>query len=182
MARTISPPAAVAIAEQHEAWIGEYCAKAADRDVASWALADVISDARAAGVPVTSAATAKALDLSPVKLRALASVAAAFPPLQRASCLSFEAHSYLAGLPSEVRFEMLARARAEGWGESSARRAALAYRQENAGFEDEDTETSQAVIIMRAWNRAPPEARQYFAEMQAVVGLGLVDEEAACGK
>jgi hypothetical protein len=42
-------------------------------------------------------------------------------------------------------------------------------------------ENSQAVIIMRAWNRASPEAREYFAELQSIVGLGLVHEEVACG-
>ena len=181
MARTICPHAAAALADQHEAWMADYATKAAARDRASWALADSVLEARLAGVPVTSTATGKALDLSAVKLRSLAAIAAAFPPDKRAVTLSYEVHSYLAGMPAPLRYATLDKAVAEGWGENSARRAAAAYRQEQAGFEDEDKETSQAVIIMRAWNRASPEAREYFAELQQVVGLGLVHEDAACG-
>jgi hypothetical protein len=110
----------------------------------------------------------------------MVSVAAAFPPDKRAANLSYEVHALLIGLPDEKRFGTLNQAAAEGWGETTARRAALTYRQEQAGFEDEDRELAQATIIMRAWNRASPEAREYFADLQAVVGLGLVHEDAAC--
>jgi len=175
------PPSTPDIADRHEAWMADYATKAAARDRASWAMADSVLEARTAGVPVTSTATGKALDLSAVKLRSLASIAVAFPPDKRAATLSFEVHSYLAGMPAELRFATLEKAVAQGWGEVSARRAAAAYRQEQAGFDDEDKENSQAVIIMRAWNRASPEAREYFAELQQVVGLGLVHEDAACG-
>lgn len=157
-----------------------YIALARSRDEVSWALADLMVSARNGGLSSYSVDLGERLDVPKVKLRDLARVSLAFPAGKRDLHVSFEAHVHLAGLPEDRRATVLAKAATEGWGERRARKAATDYRQERAGFEDEDQETSQAVQIMRAWNRASRDARAYFAEMQQVVGLGLVDEEAAC--
>lgn len=120
---------------------------------------------------------ARNLGMTSPRLRDLARVADAFPPDQRWPQLSFEAHGYLAALPVAERAATAAQAANEGWGDRAVRKFATDYRQANAGFVDEDVETSQAVHIMRAWNRASPEARSYFNELQKLAGLGLVHED-----
>jgi hypothetical protein len=72
----------------------------------------------------------------------------------------------------------LATAAAEGWGERQAKAAAVAHRQERAGFVDDDPEVTLAVHVMRAWNRATPEAREYFNGLREIAGLGIIDEDA----
>lgn len=161
-------------------WIAGFRRRAAARDAADWALADWVATGRAAGLKTTTKGIGDALDIPHTKLGELRRVALAFPSNRRDTRLSFETHAQLATFPEAERFEMATRAAAEGWGLRSARRAALKHRQDLAGFVDEDQDTPQAVLIMRSWNRASPEARQYFVELQAAAGLGIVDEEAAC--
>lgn len=161
-------------------WIAGFHSRLATRDVADWALADWVVNGRAAGLKTTSKAIGDALDIPHTKLGELRRVALAFPCDRRDTRLSFETHAQLASFPEAERFEIATRAAAEGWGLRSARRVAIKHRQDLAGFVDEDLDTPQAVLIMRAWNRASPEARLYFAELQAAAGLGIVDEETAC--
>ena len=118
------------------------------------------------------------LDLARVKLSNIVRIANAFPPGKRDERLSFEVHAQLSCLPDETRFETLATAVTEGWGERRAKAAAVAYRQERAGFVDEDKEATLAVHVMRAWNRATPEAREYFNDLREIAGLGIIDEDA----
>lgn len=169
-----------ALADRRSTWLATFRRLAEARDAANWALVDWIGSGRQDGTRVTSADIAKALDLSRVRVCNHVRLADAFPPDCRDLRLSFDVHAHLACLPDETRFETLATAAAEGWGERKARAAAVAYRQARAGFEDEDKDDQQAVHIMRAWNRASPAAREYFTGLQEVSGLGVVDEETAC--
>jgi len=169
-----------ALADRRSTWLATFRQLAEARDAANWALVDWIGSGRQDGTRVTSADIAKALDLSRVRVCNHVRLADAFPPDCRDLRLSFDVHAHLACLPDETRFETLATAAAEGWGERKARAAAVAFRQERAGFEDEDKDDQQAVHIMRAWNRASPAAREYFTGLQEVSGLGVVDEETAC--
>ena len=131
------------------------------------------------GLPATlTTALAEVLDLARVKLSNIVRIANAFPPGKRDERLSFEVHAQLSCLPDETRFETLATAVTEGWGERRAKAAAVAYRQERAGFVDEDKEATLAVHVMRAWNRATPEAREYFNDLREIAGLGIIDEDA----
>jgi hypothetical protein len=168
------------LADRRSAWLAIFRQLSQARDAANWALVDWIGSGRQDGTRVTSAEIAKALDLSRVRVCNHVRLADAFPPDRRDLRLSFDVHAHLACLPDETRLETLAIAAAEGWGERKARAAAVAFRQERAGFEDEDKDDQQAVHIMRAWNRASPAARGYFTGLQEVSGLGVVDEETAC--
>ena len=170
-----------ALADRRADWLGNFRQLTEARDAANWALVDWISTGREAGTRVTSAEIAKALDLPRTRISNHVRLADAFPPTHRDLRLSFDVHSHLACLPDDTRFDTLALAAAEGWGERKARAAAVAFRQERAGFEDEDKDDAQAIHIMRAWNRASPAAREYFTGLQEVSGLGIVDEETACG-
>ena len=168
------------LTDRRSVWLATFRRLAEARDAANWALVDWIGTGRPDGTRFTAAEIAKALDLSRVRVCNHVRLAAAFPSDRRNLRLSFDVHAHLACLPDETRFETLATAANEGWGERKARAAAVAFRQERAGFEDEDKDDQQAVHIMRAWNRASPAAREYFTGLQEVSGLGIVDEETAC--
>lgn len=175
VAQTLPTPERAA---QYAEWLATFHQHAAARDAENWALADMVAEARRCGVSSTLTEIAKVLDLARLKLSACVRVATAFPPNKRDHRLSFEAHTHLACLPEETRFDTLATAAGEGWGERKANAVAVAYRQERAGFVDEDQETTLAVHVMRAWNRATPEAREYFNELRKLAGLGIIDEDA----
>jgi hypothetical protein len=116
----------------------------------------------------------------PKQLRLAARVAATFPPHLRAADVPFEVHKYIAQLPEERRLETLQKASTEHWGLKKARTELTTFRQQSAMFEDEDQETRLAVEIIRAWNRAPAESREYFwalAERAADNGFGAIDED-----
>lgn len=163
-----------------ERWLSAYREAAQTRDDANWRIADLLLAARADGVWLTSGAVITTFGLPRTRLRAQQRVAEAFPPESRDARLSYEAHASLASLPNAERSATLARASDEGWSDQQVRKAAVQYRQDHGGSYDDDQETSQAVQIMRAWNRASPQARRYFAELQETAGLGIVDEDAAC--
>lgn len=116
----------------------------------------------------------------PKQLRHAARVAATFPPHLRAADLPFEVHAYIAQLPEDRRLETLQKASTEHWGLKKARTELTTFKQQAAMFEDEDQETRLAVEIIRAWNRAPAESREYFwalAETAADTGFGAIDED-----
>lgn len=170
-----------ALADRRAGWLATFQQLSRARDAANWALVDWIGAAGQDGTRITTAEIAKALDLPRTRVCNHVRLASAFPSDRRDLRLSFDVHAHLACLPDETRFDTLGNAAAEEWGERKARSVAVAYRQERAGFEDEDKDDQQAVHIMRAWNRASPAAREYFAGLRDVAGLGIVDEETACG-
>ena len=167
-----------AFATSRADWLATFQQLSQARDAANWAMADQIAEARRNGIGATTTEMADALDLARVKLSNSVRIATVFPPGKRDARLSFEVHAQLSCLPDESRFATLATAAAEGWGERRAKAAAVAYRHERAGFVDEDKEATLAVHVMRAWNRATPEAREYFNDLREIAGLGIIDEDA----
>jgi len=176
MATSLLPPPESAA--QYADWLAAYRGHSIARDAANWSMADLIAAARRQGIAATTTQMADVLDLARVKLSNIVRIANAFPLGKRDERLSFEVHTQLSCLPDESRFQTLATAAAEGWGERRAKAAAVAYRQERAGFVDEDKEATLAVHVMRAWNRATPEAREYFNDLREIAGLGIIDEDA----
>lgn len=161
------------------AWIATGRALMAARDAATWAFADWIAEGRQhPDFDASTPTVARQLGTTGPRLRALAIVAEAFAPAHRAHGTPFDVAAHLARLPADRRADAMAQAAAERWGERQARVVHVAYKQEVAVFEDDDTENRLAVEIMRAWNRAPPESRQYFAELAQTAGLGIIDEDA----
>lgn len=150
----------------------------AARDAAQWTWADLIARLRRE-LPSEGTISRLAVDLNMPrqKLAALVRVSAAFPPDHRDVRLSFDTYARLAGLPAELRPAAVAQALAEGWGERQAHAAVLAHRQTTGAADDDDPETRMAAQIMRAWNRAPAEARGYFAALAEGAGTGIIDDE-----
>jgi hypothetical protein len=166
------------LAAKYAEWIEIFRDHLAERDVASWAMADLVAGARLAGFGSTVTEMANALNINRLKFSNIGRIATAFPPDKRDYRVPFDVHGFLASLPDEARFEALKTAAVEGWGERKAKEVAVAYRQEKAVFVDDDPETTLAVHVMRAWNRATPEAREYFNALREVAGLGIIDEDA----
>lgn len=166
------------LAAQYADWLDTFRDHSKVRDAENWAMADLIAEARRKGIAASTSQLADVLDVARVKFSNSVRIATAFPPGTRDERLSFEVHAQLSCLPDETRFETLATAAAESWGERRAKAAAVAYRQERAGFVEDDPEVTLAVHVMRAWNRATPEAREYFNGLREIAGLGIIDEDA----
>lgn len=108
---------------------------------------------------------------------AMAKVAEAFPPHLRAGNVSFEVHREIAALPSTHRLPMIARASVEKWSKRTAHAQVVECKyQQGMLLPEDDPEYRSAVEIIRAWNRATPEARQYFMELATPAKLGVIVE------
>ena len=122
------------------------------------------------------------LALDRKEMRETAKVAAAFPPALRAPDVSFKVHSYIAQLPEERRLSTLKRASDEHWGARDVKRVVIEHRHQTAMFVDEDAEARFGALILRAWNNAPKEAREYaWPLIQKAVrdGFTVADEDEA---
>ena len=152
-----------------------------DYQQARWEVGDCLAEGVALfGEQACFEFAADKLSIEPKQLRSSAKVASAFPPSMRAADVPFEVHAYIAQLPEERRLETLSKASTEHWGAKEAKRIVTQHRQQTAMFEDEDQETRLAVEIIRAWNRAPAESREYFWELAKVAadgGFAAIDED-----
>lgn len=120
------------------------------------------------------------LGIEPKRIEAAAKVATVFPPHCRASAVSFEVHQKLANVDPDDRLQMLRRAEREHWTPKKAHHELVEYRYSQGQLLDEDDEsTRKAVEIIRAWNRADPEAREYFFELARLADFGPIDEDKA---
>ena len=118
--------------------------------------------------------------IDPRFARKAAHVAAEFPRGQRDNALSFDHHAPLAALPKPVRMKILKQAHAKRWTPSQVRDAVTRRRYETGAlFDDEDIDSAMMTIIVRAWNRATPNARALFRELAENVAVGVIDEDDA---
>ena len=118
----------------------------------------------------------------PIERKALARtarVAAAIPPSQRNTALTFTHHAHVADLPLEERLELLKRAETENLSARAMRIVSLERKAElnigNAQFDDDDWEYQELMAIIRAWNRARRDARQSFYDMAGDAELGVIN-------
>lgn len=120
------------------------------------------------------------------KKRAIADakVAKLIPPSWRTDRISFEVCKHIAKVEDpELRQRFLKQAVEEHWNEKRAHHAVVEHKSETGQLlPDDDAVTRLSTEIVRCWNRATPDAREYFfalAEMAAASGYGLIDEDAA---
>jgi hypothetical protein len=120
------------------------------------------------------------------KKRAIADakVAKLIPPAWRTDRISFEVCKHIAKVEDEgLRLRMLKQAVEEHWNERAAHHAVVEHKSETGQLlPDDDATTRLSTEIVRCWNRATPDAREYFfalAEMAAASGFGPIDEDAA---
>lgn len=113
-----------------------------------------------------------------------AKVARLIPPSWRSDRVSFEVCKQISKIEDEpTRQRFLKQAVDEHWNERAAHHAVVEHKSETGQLlPDDDATTRLSTEIVRCWNRARPDAREYFfalAEMAAASGFGPIDEDAA---
>lgn len=102
-------------------------------------------------------------------LRRVEKVARAFPPAVRDASLTFEHHAKVVDLPRQEALPLLREAREEKLPASKLRIRAM-LRKVDLGLvlpREDDPEYDAMLACVRAWNRAPMDVREDFAEMVA---------------
>jgi len=121
------------------------------------------------------------LGLDPKRAREQARIAQAFPPAQRSTKVEFAVYGEIASVAAEDRLGFIRRAEQEHWTPKAAHHAVVEWKHAQGQLiVDEDDTTREAVEIIRAWNRASPEAREYAFDLMEAVGRGkAIDESKA---
>jgi hypothetical protein len=113
-----------------------------------------------------------------------AKVAKLIPESWRTDKISFDVCKQIAKVEDpDLRLRMLKQAESEHWNEKEAHHAVVEHKSETGQLiPDDDPVVRLSTEIVRCWNRATPDAREYFyqlAEMAAASGFGPIDEDAA---
>lgn len=122
------------------------------------------------------------LGVDPKRAIADAKVAKLIPSAWRSDRVSFDVCKQIAKVDDEaMRQRMLKQAVDEHWNEKQAHHHVVEYRSETGQLLPDDDPTARfSTEIVRCWNRATPEAREYFfdlAEIAASTGFGPIDED-----
>lgn len=113
-----------------------------------------------------------------------AKVAELIPTAWRSDRVSFDVCKQIAKVDDEAaRRRMLKQAVVERWNERDAHHHVVEHKVETGQlFDDGDDVSRLATEIVRCWNRASPDARDYFfalAESAAEKGFGIIDQDEA---
>lgn len=148
-----------------------------------WRLADSLALAKQEGQlpPGRLDELSKTLGIAKPRLRDAAKAATRFPPNLRVAALSFEHHAALASLPDDEALPLLNRALEEGLSVSAMRQHVTQRRYAlGENFADDDVDSTLCTLIVRAWNRATPGAREMALDHFKIAeahGLSIVDED-----
>ncbi|MES2783582.1 MAG: hypothetical protein V4657_12370 [Pseudomonadota bacterium] len=151
------------------------------RKALDWQCADWLAEGQQK-FPEQMALVLPMLATDPIEQKQLtrsAKIAASIPVAQRCTALTFDHHRHVADLPVEERLVLLGRAQSENLSARAMRIIALERKAAlgvgNTEFEDDDWEYHELMAIVRAWNRARPDARQSFYDMAGDAELGVVE-------
>jgi len=161
-------------------WIERGKALASQRRDVDWALADWLAEGKTAGYLTQSGFDflSDNLGLAPKRIKDALKAAATFPPALRDPTLSVEHHAAVASLPQDEALPLLKRASTEHLPVNAIREAVTQYRyRTGAIFDDDDTDCTLCTLIVRAWNRATPEARKMFMQLATPAHNGIIDED-----
>jgi hypothetical protein len=166
-----------------EIWIEQGRSLVRQRLDVDWRIADWMADGKTAG-HLSQAKfdfLSENLGLAPKRLKDALKAAVKFPPALRDSSLSVEHHAALASLPRDEALPLLKRASADHLPVNALREYVTQHRYATGqNFADEDTDSTLATHILRAWNRATPDARETaFAmiEIAAAHQFTIIDED-----
>lgn len=161
-------------------WVEKGRSLVAQRLDVDWAIADWMAEGKEAG-HLSQAKfdfLSDNLGLAPKRLKDALKAATNFPPALRDTRLSVEHHAAVASLPKDEALPLLKRASSEHLQVQDLREAVTQRRYETGAlFDDEDTDTTLCTLIVRAWNRATPDARESFMELAKAVKFGIIDED-----
>lgn len=124
------------------------------------------------------------IGVDPKRAIADAKVAKLIPAAWRSDKISFEVCKHIAKVDDpELRQRMLKQAVDEHWNEKKAHHAVVEHKSETGQLlPDDDPVARLSTEIVRCWNRATPDAREYFyqlAEIAAASDFSPIDEDAA---
>jgi hypothetical protein len=155
---------------------------ALDWDMAEW-IAEGVAEGHAKQLGFNFADLGHELGIKTPHLKAACKVAQAFPPSLRHPDLSVEHHAAIANLPKDEALPLLVRASKEKLEARDLREIVTQRRYETgANFADEDTDSTLCTLIIRAWNRATPDARELafeLIELAAAHEYTIIDEDEA---
>lgn len=164
-------------------WIAKGRSLADQRCDLDWLVSDWMAEGKASGhlgrikFPFLS----ESVGLPPKRLKDALKAAITFPPSLRQSAVSADHHAAVASLPQDLALPLLKRALDERLPVNAMREAVTQHRfATGQNFADEDADSTLATQVIRAWNRATPEAREMAFEhfkIAAANGLGIVDED-----
>lgn len=172
-----------ALATTPDEWIDRGRCLADRRRVVDWEIADWMIEGRQAGYLNQTGFEflGEKLGLAPKRLKDAIKAADHFPPALRDSSLSVEHYAAVSSLPDDEALPLLKRASIERLPVNALRNAVQQYRYDHGqNFADEDTDTTLATLVLRAWNRATPEARGLAFERLSIAassGFGIIDED-----
>lgn len=180
---TIIPAGAPATTQDE--WIERGRTLADQRREVDWQLADWMVEGRDAGYLSQSGFDflSENLGLAPKRLKDALKAATTFPPALRDRTLSVDHYAAVASLPQDEALPLLKRASTDHLPVNALREHVTQRRYETGqNFADEDTDSTLCTLIVRAWNRATPEAREGAFEhfkLAATQGFSIVDEDEA---
>lgn len=168
-----------------KAWATDMRRLIADKRNVEWQIADALEFGQAHfGEDPQMQLFLEAIGYDPKRAISDAKVARLIPPSWRTDKVSFDVCKQIAKVEDEAtRQRMLKQAVDEHWNERTAHHHVVEHKVETGKLFDDGDEVSRiATEIVRCWNRATPDAREYFyalAEMAASTGFGAIDEDAA---
>ncbi|MBH0112728.1 hypothetical protein I5E68_07155 [Novosphingobium sp. YJ-S2-02] len=161
-------------------WVAKGRSLVAQRLDVDWKIADWMAEGKDAG-HLSQAKfdfLSDNLGLAPRRLKDALKAALHFPPALRDASLSVEHHAAVASLPKDEALPLLKRASSEHLQVQDLREAVTQRRYETGAlFDDEDTDTTLCTLVVRAWNRATPDARESFMQLARTVNFGIIDED-----
>lgn len=144
------------------AWLDTGRALLTERNECDWRIADWLNDGKEQfGNQLAFDLLGEQLGIAPKTLKQAVKVSQAFPPAHRSPALPFAVHKEIARVEPEQRLPMLNKAAQGRWDEIAAHREVEGYREATGKrMANDDAEYSEAMELVRAWNRISPEARE----------------------
>jgi citrate synthase len=168
-----------------DAWLNEGRGLVARRTEADWRIAEWMARGKTAGQLKGQKidGIGDRIGIAGKRLKDALRAVLAFPSAVRDMTLTVEHHAAVANLPSDEAATLLRRASAEQLQAKVLREAATQHRYATGkNFKDEDADSSLCTVVLRAWNRATPDAREMAFEQMKIAaanGLSIVDEDEA---
>lgn len=113
----------------------------------------------------------------PKRIKRIETTVTAFPPSRRDASLSFDHHAHVADMPTQEALPLLKAAHDANWTARQLRVEAMLRKCEIGQNlpRDDDPDHDHLLALSRAWNRAPGNVREEFADMIAESHMGVID-------
>lgn len=157
-------------------WIATGRALANSKRNIDWLIGDWLSFGRVHFPEQIEMAIAD-LGEDPKRIKRIETTVTAFPPSRRDASLSFDHHAHVADMPTQEALPLLKAAHDANWTARQMRIEAMLRKVEIGQNlpRDDDPDHDHLLALSRAWNRAPGNVREEFADMIAESHMGVID-------